>query len=572
MCPIDVTPVENKPYIFQQETPQQEETESLELWYEDGADNPIANQYYDVTDHSNPKYFFLNYSMDSTQIKYTIFNKGTNQYEEFFESPTKFLVTVKNDDLDSGKFPDNLVLKIKNNAKPVPPLPLAPVIGGNCHIDLNPNIYYDRFDYHTRANIHFYYDSNGTRRSRLQNVTTGIINTGNTCWIASSIQLLNAMHDIYDFFHLHATADLPEPLAIVQSLIRRLNSKNNIDIPNYDDFYKYYKYQGQRPREEGSVSIFLGTFFYYLEKYKAANPTQVKNNVHQQNPSFFNLNFKYLTSFGILNEYYYFFDTTKTARTTDRETVYAKDLIIDQYDINTIFSISLFDTAVAPPYNMTKIQSTKDLILQKLFPSYNLLTGRTAININIPGVTNIFNDGRNNITSVLDLHRIEEHTFIPKYIPIMVAPPFNSDNFDTQMNGMPDYKHTHIKLDSPDDDKYLKHIDICFTIKPSRKNTEMSYFLTGMICFLGSLSNTSHFVAIVIDTIDKSAKTITYILLNDAAPPKNITFPMTEIYFPSSIFYDPTIIPGFNAKLYPYILMYERTSDVDTTSNSGFLE
>lgn len=508
MCPIDYEQPTTTSYTYIPPPPPPPPSLPA-VWFADRAGNPIANQYYDKTDPLNPKYVQIN--------KIAL--------QSFTDTTDKILVQISTGTFP--KLPIDIVTHIQSNAKPMPPLPAPPDIKTDCTID---NTYQLR--YQTMSNY-------------------GLTNSGNTCWIAASLQVIYAMYDLRHFFMKNQSKldQLPPELKIVGEHIYKLRATMNTNISNYDDFYNYYGYNGQPKHREGDVDVFLGTFFYHLEQY-CKTPTLP---LLDESGSFpYNLQFIYLTSFGTYNTNYYYFDTTIKETEKSRENVYASDKFgSSKYEINNIFSISDFSLPISAE-NSSPIQSTKDLILNKIYPFRQLLTGKSSKEMTIHGQKDF-----------VHLYNFGQYIRIPKIVAIIVHPLYDVADLNPSRN----------KINGgADENKYLNNIDLCFSAIIPGKISAMNYFLTGIICFQGSPGIAGHYVAITIHKI--SSTNITYNLYNDDHIAKSIVIPISATVFPSTSFSNGTLkLSPTDDDFYPYVLIYERFSDIDkSVSPPKYLE
>jgi len=141
-------------------------------------------------------------------------------------------------------------------------------------------------------------------------------------------------------------------------------------------------------------------------------------------------------------------------------------------------------------------------------------------------------------------YEIDEYVRMPKILTFMISPLQDpNDNTKRQPFG-------------PVEQKYINGINICFSIKPVHKQTKIVYVLTSMVCFQGLDTRSGHFVTIAISDI--SSTTFTYINYNDSAQ-TTITFPIAQRMFPAA--------PIKDNNLYPYILIYERFSNIKNNKN-----
>jgi hypothetical protein len=136
----------------------------------------------------------------------------------------------------------------------------------------------------------------------------GIVNYNKSCWIASSLQLIYSIPDLREFLIYQFTNNklLAKPeLRVIAEYIYESSTKPsavNIFSGDYTLFYDNYGYNGQKPGDEGDVSIFLGTFLHYMTNY-----LQSLSSTDLNKPGMYNINFTYL--FGVcenINEYYAF--------------------------------------------------------------------------------------------------------------------------------------------------------------------------------------------------------------------------------------------------------------------------
>ena len=498
------------------------------VWYNDGADNPIANQYFD------------------TILKKFVKIPTEEKLRKFSTSdPTKIIPRVDDTSLASQLYKDEIkdfVTYVEGKKVPPPAEPQPPVIQGGC--DLNSTtqpLYHQR--YRTPAKV-------------------GIKNMGNTCWIASTMQALYAMKDIRNFYlqNIGAINLLPEPLRIVGVFINGIHKATGSFImtdAEYNMFFRNYSYQLQKvptkpsEREEGEVEIVMATFYSHLKVYvnNSSHPVPIQKltgDIQNQ----YNLNFKHLGSFAVLQKHHYFFDTSivQTDPTNNVSHSITRDDRFgtpNRYILNNTFSIDYFGEKISPT-STEEIYSTKDLILRRVYPSLQLDTGVNANKMKI-----------NRKEDFVHSYKTIEYTRIPKYI-MMVVHPFYDDEksaFRKKKSG------------GTNETDYKNHINICFSVLPGDKIVPMTYFLTSIICFIGSPGVTGHFVTIRIGGI--GFPHINYELYNDDWPNINLRVPSNVNFFPANYFTKDFYGSFFTDDLYPYILVYERFSDRD---NEGFLE
>ena len=296
------------------------------------------------------------------------------------------------------------------------------------------------------------------------NINGGFSNSFNTCWIAASLQILFAIRDIRNFFNDNIIV-LPPSLQPVRTSLQYLTGTANasrISPEIYNEFFQYYHTSEQGRGQEGSVTVFLATFFHYLSKFLQTHPDNRKN-----------LTFTNLNTFGLLCTYYYYFDAsikidTKVIKQADIEA----DHGLDRLDLRYSLSMHTFADPLFPK------EDVSDAIMSDLIrPDVTSTKGKD---------NPFYHFGSGQQRQVF-AYRMEEYRYLPKILPIVVAPYLSQDL-------PPIRKMTGL---TPDEESaigtYLGYINICFTLRTPDSKTASTYFLIGIICFVGAAVSGGHF-------------------------------------------------------------------------------